>query len=98
MIEIDYLSATGTPAVLDWSQAMVHASTSLSAGPGEYRLRYHVKQLPDADGDSRGRSLLMASALLQIWPGSHRGLETVKLTSAFGVFWHPLETKASRTR
>ncbi|MEV7043741.1 hypothetical protein [Amycolatopsis sp. NPDC051061] len=89
VVEFGYPSATGNPAVLDWSRALVCELTPLPAGPGDYRIRYHVRGVGTTANDSDFRSPGKAEALLQIWPGAPAQLKEVKITSALGEFWHP---------
>ncbi|QKV74018.1 hypothetical protein [Amycolatopsis sp. Hca4] len=84
-IEFGYPSATGACALLDWSSALVSDLPLLPDGPGDYRVRYHVR----AAAGPGAHSLRHVAALVQIWPGTCRELTELKITSAFGEFWHP---------
>ncbi|MDQ7810903.1 hypothetical protein Q5425_44880 [Amycolatopsis sp. A133] len=88
-IEFGYPSATGAPALLDWSRALVSDLPLLPGGPGDYRVRYHVKEPAEPGRRPGAGSLPRAAALVQIWPGACREQAELKITSAFGEFWHP---------
>jgi hypothetical protein len=89
VIEFSYPSATGRPAVLDWSRALACELKPLPAGPGDYRIRYHVQAPAEAADHSDFRSPGKAHALVQIWPASLEQLKELKITGALGNFWHP---------
>ncbi|MFC9249876.1 hypothetical protein [Amycolatopsis thailandensis] len=89
VIEFGYRSATGLAAILDWTRKLSCEWDPLPIGAGDYRLRYHVRDGLGhaADGDTPKGSV--AEALIQIWPGGLGELEELKISSAFGHFWHP---------
>ncbi|WIX98180.1 hypothetical protein QRX60_29390 [Amycolatopsis mongoliensis] len=89
VVEFGYPSATGCPAMLDWSRALVCELRPLPGGPGDYRIRYHVKGPAGSAGRSDFRSSEKAEALVQIWPGSPGQLKELKITGVLGSFWHP---------
>jgi hypothetical protein len=89
VIEFGYPSATGDAALLDWSRALVCDLPPLPSGPGDYRIRYHVREFAETAGSPGSPALPRAVALIQIWPGSCRDQTELKITSTFGNFWHP---------
>ena len=76
VVEVGYRSPTGNPAVLDWSKALVDPLKPLPCGPGDYRVRYHVRSTKPGQ-------------LVEFWPAKPKEPEEVKVTGALGNFWHP---------
>lgn len=80
VVEYPYRSPTGEIVVLDWSKALVRDVTALPAGPGHYRLRYHVRPVNFETGSP--------DALVQLWPGEPSAGGELKITGSLGRFWH----------
>ncbi|KZB86506.1 hypothetical protein [Amycolatopsis regifaucium] len=87
VIEFGYRSATGLAALLDWSRTL--ASPLDLPGPGDYRLRYHVRASPREAVEPGIERIPMAEALLQLWPSKLGGQEELRITGELGNFWHP---------
>ncbi|WP_156045321.1 hypothetical protein [Herbidospora cretacea] len=78
--EIDYFSPSGRLLMagfsFDWNEEKAPALPPLPAGPGNYRLRYHVR---GADWES----CLEGDHYLQIWPAEPAEPKVVKATSHY---------------
>ncbi|NAS25339.1 hypothetical protein GT755_27100 [Herbidospora sp. NEAU-GS84] len=78
--EIDYYSPSGKLVMagfsFDWDEEKAPALPPLPAGPGNYRLRYHVR---GADWES----CLEGDHYLQIWPSEPAEPKVVKATSHY---------------
>ncbi|GAA1027937.1 MULTISPECIES: hypothetical protein [Amycolatopsis] len=80
VVEISYRSEGGALAILSHDDRLVAELPALPAGAGEYRLRYHLRDLECTRG----------ACLLQVWPAAFLPSKTVKVTSDTGRFWSPL--------
>ncbi|GLX93592.1 hypothetical protein [Herbidospora sp. NBRC 101105] len=78
-MEIAFDSPSGRLTLEEWNEGTSHPVPPLTAGPGTYRLRYHVLGMDDEPGDER--------YLLQIWPEAHREPVIVKSTTEFFRYW-----------
>ncbi|ANN16004.1 hypothetical protein SD37_10365 [Amycolatopsis orientalis] len=87
VIEFGYRSATGSAAVLDWSQTLM--SPVDLPGPGDYCLRYHVRDLSRESEEAGIERGPMAEALVQLWPSKLSEKKELRITGTFGNFWHP---------
>lgn len=95
VIECGYRSATGRPAILHWSEDQACLLNSLPHGPGDYRLRYHVREMANQAtvGDACGDD---AESLIQIWPASLGRHEELRIEGRLGSYWHPYATPGRR--
>lgn len=86
VVECGYRSAIGCPALLDWSRVALARLSPLPSGPGDYRLRYHLREARAVPGGGR------AAALIQFWSAELGEPEELKISGRPGFFWHPAGT------
>ncbi|WP_433373128.1 hypothetical protein [Streptosporangium sp. CA-115845] len=90
IVEISFETPTGRLSLGGWSwdEEELHALPMLPAGPGTYRLRYHVTGM---DGD--GHPDVAVDHCLQIWPEPPGDPVVLKCTSSY--FRHRLAPEAA---
>lgn len=84
VVEISFESLSGRVVILewDWDEPRTHDLTPLPAGPGPYRIRFHVTGLDDHAG--------ALFHYLQIWPEPFYAPDVLKTTSSnFQYFLDP---------
>ncbi|WP_191304124.1 hypothetical protein [Lentzea cavernae] len=87
VVEVGYRSATGEPSLLDWAQRPLCVLGPLLTGPGDYRVRYHVREVRFPHGaELRPPGV---DVLLRIWPDVPGEPVAVKITSDWARCWHP---------
>ncbi|WP_285631848.1 hypothetical protein [Lentzea sp. NBRC 102530] len=87
VVEVGYRSRTGEHRLLDWAHRPVCDLGPLLAGPGGYRVRYHVREVRFP----RGAELRPpgVDVLLRIWPAAPGEPVAVKITSDWARCWRP---------
>lgn len=80
VVESSYESTDGELSVLTWSRGLVRYLGELPAGPGSYRLRYHLRDCDKA---------VAGAGLIQLWPAPPASSKELKISSDTANFWHP---------
>ncbi|MGS2646802.1 hypothetical protein [Streptosporangium sp. LJ11] len=88
IVEISYESPSGRVSLEEW-EGREHSLPPLPAGPGAYRLRYHVRGMDEEDAIEIGDHYF-----LQIWPEPPRDPTVLKSTSSSFQYW--LNSERSR--
>ncbi|NRQ37205.1 hypothetical protein HII36_36015 [Nonomuraea sp. NN258] len=86
IVEVGFESETGRVSLHEWGDEEVHTLPPLPAGPGWYRLRYHVHGLDEGRTDYY-EDEAPDRYLLQIWPEEEREARVVKSTSRRHRSW-----------
>ncbi|WP_062428426.1 hypothetical protein [Herbidospora daliensis] len=79
IVEIAFDSPSGRLTLEEWGDARSHPVPPLTAGPGAYRLRYHVLGMDEEEMEMH--------YLLQIWPEAYREPVVVKSTTEYFRYW-----------
>lgn len=79
IVEIAFDSPSGRVTLEEWGDEKSHPVPPLTAGPGAYRLRYHVLGMDEWAIEVR--------YLLQIWPEAYRKPVVVKSTTESFRYW-----------
>ncbi|GII03451.1 hypothetical protein [Planobispora takensis] len=86
IVEISFDSEAGSVSLREWGDGDVHALPPLPAGPGWYRLRYHVHGLDEGHADYYEEDA-PDRYLLQIWSAEECGPRIVKSRSRRHRSW-----------
>ncbi|SNT53595.1 hypothetical protein SAMN05216276_105661 [Streptosporangium subroseum] len=89
IVEISYESPSGRLSLEEWGGGRAHTLPPLPAGPGTYRLRYHVRGMDEEVAIEIGDHYF-----LQIWPEPPRDPTVLKSTSSTFQYW--LNSERSR--
>lgn len=79
IVEIAFDAPSGRLTLEEWNEGTSHPVPPLTAGPGAYRLRYHVLGMDDEMAEEH--------YFLQIWPEAYREPVVVKSTTEFFRHW-----------
>lgn len=92
VVELSYLATHAQLNVVTWGEGQVTV-LPLPAGPGEYRIRYHLRNM-DPGGKTRvaADGHHIGECLVQIWPAPAEAAEQLKITSMAARFWHPTDS------
>ncbi|MBD3147800.1 hypothetical protein [Microbispora bryophytorum] len=82
IVEISYESLSGRLSLQEWGGGRTYPLSPLSAGPGIYRLRYHVRGMDEEIAIEIGDHYF-----LQIWPEPPRDPTVLKSTSSSVQCW-----------
>ena len=82
IVEISYESPTGQLSLQEWGGGSTHPLPPLTAGPGTYRLRYHIRGMDEEVAIEIGDYYF-----LQIWPEPPRDPAVLKSTSSSLQYW-----------
>jgi hypothetical protein len=89
IVETDFEARTAHVALEEWGGAGRHALPELPAGPGNYRLRYHGRNLDVAhtSGVVFPDQATVDSYLLQIWRAPATRPAILRVTSRQATYW-----------
>ncbi|GIH28166.1 hypothetical protein Aph01nite_64760 [Acrocarpospora phusangensis] len=82
IVEIGYESPSGRLSLQEWGGGRTHPLPPLPAGPGTYRLRYHIRGMDEENWVEPGDHYF-----LQIWPEPPRYPAVLKSTSSSFQCW-----------
>ncbi|UBU14106.1 hypothetical protein [Nonomuraea gerenzanensis] len=82
IVEISYESPSGQLSLQEWGGGRTHRLPPLPAGPGTYRLRYHIRGMDEEVAVEIGDHYF-----LQIWPEPPHDPTVVKSTSSSFQYW-----------
>ncbi|MEV4292500.1 hypothetical protein AB0K40_43925 [Nonomuraea bangladeshensis] len=82
IVEISYESPSGRLSLQEWGGGRTHSLPPLPAGPGSYRLRYHIRGM-----DEENRVDPDDHYFLQIWPEPPCYPTVLKSTSSSFQCW-----------
>ncbi|GII93408.1 hypothetical protein Ssi02_36390 [Sinosporangium siamense] len=82
IVEISYESPSGRLSLQEWGGGKTHPLPPLPAGPGTYRLRYHVRGMDEEVSLEIG-----SHYFIQIWPEPPCDPVVLKSTSSSFQYW-----------
>jgi hypothetical protein len=86
IVEIDFMAEAQSLRLTTWHEQEFDLP-DLPAGPGNYRLRYHARQIGDLEPDLASMDQIADEYLLQIWRAMPSPSRVVMSTSGWLDYW-----------
>lgn len=87
IVEIDFLAEARSLYLATWAHEEEFDLPDLPDGPGNYRLRYHGRQIGDLEPEPTDTDQIADEYLLQIWPAAPSPSRVVTSTSGWLDYW-----------
>ncbi|WP_017596175.1 hypothetical protein [Nocardiopsis potens] len=87
VVSVSVWAPGGPPSLIEWAGEAVHPLPPLPAGPGWYRVRYHIEDYDAAHEADVDAEEPVGRHLLQIWPQERTAPEAERITSAGAAYW-----------
>jgi hypothetical protein len=87
IVEIDFMAEAQSLYLATWAHEQEFELPDLSAGPGNYRLRYHGRQIGDLEPEPAAMDQIVDEYLLQIWPATPSPSRVLRSTSGWLDRW-----------